>query len=143
MQSGDVAIYRSDDADKTKPGKYILDMVQFSTPGWVSDANFDLLSDFEHQRLTFPAELEYSDKDERYNQEVDNLYLELEAMKEELCQIVTSQTTTGILHFGLPSNAPRRARKDRYSSLLLAASAARDYFDKMENTTDLPAGNWA
>lgn len=126
-------------------GKHILELVTFN-PQWISSINFTTKSDLESKRLlfpNFPGEAEVDPKDQYYLDKVDDAFQEILFTKDEMAKIEISQTKMGAIHFDLPQNSPRSARKDRYSSLLLANYAAHKIRTiKEENRIELPTGGW-
>jgi hypothetical protein len=116
-------------------GERILDVVYFS-PKEIYQMNADLKSDMEHDRLHLP-------KEPILNQEwSEEIYEQVTKLEEELRAIETTTTPSGVLHFDTPS---KHMIKDRYTSLLLANKAAKDYLQ--ENAADkseqeLATGFW-
>jgi intein/homing endonuclease len=130
--------------DSEKQGIKIIEAIQFN-PSWLSDANYGLRSDFEHKRILFPAmpgEEEVDGSDPYYYDKVDEVFAEIQEMKNEVCKIVATTTKTGNIHWDLPEGSPKKSRKDRYSALLLAAYAARQVRNKTIKTTELAEGGW-
>jgi len=130
-----------------KPGRHIVELINFSKADWTSQANHGLRQDFESKSLLLPyyddistilaeAEdetIEVSDE-ERVIRRFDNLeglYDEVEELKSELTTIVMSQTGViarehwDVPEIKLPNGKKGRLRKDRYSALLIANMIAR------------------
>ena len=61
------------------------------------------------------------------------MFEEINKLQDELISIVTTVTKTGIVRFDTPD---KNMIKDRYTSLLLANKAAKDYVSSLES--DLP-----
>lgn len=118
-----------------KVGKRILDVVYFS-PKEIYQMNVDLKSDMERDRLHLPRRpLEGKEWSEDIIAEVNELESELRAIE-------TTSTPTGVLHFDTPS---KRMIKDRYTALLLANKAAKDYVEavgQVRRERELAWGFW-
>lgn len=117
-------------------GKRILDVVYFS-PKEIHQMNVDLKADMEHKRILIPKEPVFGDD------EVFNHYQEFKKLEEELISIITTVRPSGIIHFDTPSKS---AIKDRYTAMLLANKAARDYIRlksvPVEKKQPLAVGFW-
>lgn len=119
-------------------GLHIVELVQFADSHWTSDANHGLKKDMETKTLLFPffdnLDFSYSgmsDDDIKYDT-LEDCMLEIEELKNELSSIVHTSTTTGRDKWDTPeikmnNNHKGRMRKDRYSALLMANSAARRF----------------
>lgn len=107
-------------------GRRILDVVYFS-PKEIHTMNVDLKSDLEHGRLIMPSEPNEGDEESEF------VFEEINKLQDELISIVTTVTKTGIVRFDTPD---KNMIKDRYTSLLLANKAAKDYVSSLES--DLP-----
>lgn len=143
IEEGEVQIWPVIETGKPKdtdgdPGLHIIEMINFSSNEWTSEANHGLRKDFEDKVCIFP----FFDSislglakiiDEKGNSIYDTLedcLLEIEELKNELSTIVVTQTTTGRDRWDtpevkLPGNKKGRLRKDRYSSLLMANMVSR------------------
>lgn len=121
-----------------KPGLHILEMVQFADSKWVHEANHGMRKDFEDKVLLFPdfdttqqAEAIAEDKVlGRIYDTLEDCVMEIEELKNELTSIVHTQTNSGRDRWDVPEvkqagGKKGRLRKDRYSALLMANSAAR------------------
>lgn len=150
---------RLNDTDKIKPGEqfiwplinpekpspvdnetgmHIMNIVNFSSADWTTQANHNLKSDMETKSLVFPffdaIELSSAENIDNKTPDADSLescMLEIEELKSELSTIVISKTPTGRYKWDtpelkLPGNKKGRLRKDRYSALLMANDLARN-----------------
>lgn len=155
---GSTIIERLNDTDKIKPGEqfiwplinpekplqtdgetglHIMNIVQFSSADWTTNANHYLKSDMETKSLVFPffdpielAAVENSDEKTSNIDSVWSCMLEIEELKSELSTIVITKTPTGRYKWDtpalkLPGNKKGYLRKDRYSALLMANDLAR------------------
>lgn len=162
LQPGEQLIWDiNNDEHKNKPGAHILEMINFA-PTWIGPANYGMASDIEHRRLLFPFRTLdttvafASEDDKEYDKEqlaqvedIDNVWSEIADQIDETCMIVVTPTKTGVQHFDLPelptsqqATLKTYQRKDRYSALLLACHAARQYFTEARDLVDLPTGGW-
>lgn len=150
IQPGEQPIYEIIEEDKEKPtddlkGLHILQLVQFVSIKWATDANNDLRADLENKDLLFPQfnpvllGTSIEEDNVRRNSAGDDFdflfdaledcLLEVEELKKELVNIVVIQKPTHEkfdmpeqrTHDGQKSNM----KKDRYSALLIANSIAR------------------
>jgi len=146
MEPGDQLIWRFDDEEHRRyNGAHILGMVNFC-PTWISEANYGLAADLEHQKILFP----YRNIEAEAGEDAEEIWTELEDQKDEMCKIVVTATKTGVQHFDVPEIAASQQgtltsnqRKDRYSALLLSSWAARNYI--VDNTLNNQApsfGQW-
>ncbi len=98
-----------------KSGKKILQLVNFS-PDWIANANYTAVSLLEHKQLLFPSPPLGAQK----NDEEDKVYELIEKnMKNQILNIVITETKTGRMHFDTPSKGQK---KDLYSTFLLCAA---------------------
>jgi len=133
-------------------GLHLLDMVQFASFDYTSQANHGLRKDLEDKVLLFPRfdpisleiaaakdKARVDDYREAHGKQLtlydslEDCVMEIEELKDELTSIV--MTRTGTSAFGrdrwdtpevkLPGGKKGRLRKDRYSSLLMANMLAR------------------
>jgi len=140
---GDFPIYETIDFDDPKPtdgetdGRHILHLVQQSNT-FNAEANVALHKGFETRRLLFPAfdvvKIEASILAEKSMNIMFDTYEEcvynIEELKNELCTIQMSATTTGKEKFDTPNvvsggavegrQKKGRLKKDRYTALMLA-----------------------
>lgn len=127
-------------------GKHIVELVNFAKAEYTSDANHGLKKDLEDKHLLFPMydgvmlALAF-EEDQAVGRKFDTLEdcaQEIEDLKDELSTIKISQTPgTNRDHWDTPETKiaggkKGRMRKDRYSSLIMANSAARRMQRKLE-----------
>lgn len=143
LEEGEVAIWPVIDEDKPKDtdderGLHILEMCQFSSYDWLSEANHSLRKDFEDKSLLFPmfdavglgiANAEDGLKGRTYDT-LEQCVMEIEDLKDELTMIQITQTNAGRDRWDTPETVigtgkKGKLRKDRYSALLMANMAAR------------------
>lgn len=123
-----------------KRGRHILELVNFS-PKEINAMNFDLKADMENRRILVPSVPKGSTDLATLSQQED-MYPQIEEMLNETENVVaTPLRTGGMLHFDTPSKS---LKKDRYSALLLAAKAAREYgrSDVEKEKKPLAIGRW-
>ena len=114
-------------------GLHLLHMVQFAKADFTNQANHNLRKDFESKVTLFPffdsATIgEAIARDKMMDREWDTLedcYVEIEELKDELATIVHSQTPAGrdkwdTPEIPAPGGKKIRLRKDRYSALVIA-----------------------
>lgn len=122
-------------------GRRILDVVHFSSRS-VNDMNYALKADLENHNLVFPYNLiEKSDAKEVVADE--DIHIEIHALCEEMRNIIATPLKNN--YFNFDTADPRRQQKDRYSALLLANKAARDYKRRNEGVDisyKAPVGFW-
>lgn len=135
----ELPIFPMRDPKKTQPtdnkiGLHILDIVNFANYEYLSTANHTMRQDFEIGNLMFPyfdtiriaLESNFDKIDEEYN--LEDCMDQIEELKNELCSIVVSETTSGKEHWDTPETIENgkkgRMRKDRYSALLIANALA-------------------
>lgn len=143
LDEGDIPYFEFIDDEKAKDsdyyqGEHILEMVNFSS-AWISEANHSLKKAITDQRLLFPyydtttlisaGEMSMDTRVKTYDT-LEDVFDEIELLKEELITIVLTSTPTGKEKFDTPemkteNGKKGRQRKDRYSALLLANMAAR------------------
>lgn len=149
INSDELPIWEIKDPENPKDtdmnnGLHILELVQFANSEWTNKANHGMRKDFESKTLIFPyydtAALELAAIEDEQLQKLGKLKFdsleectfEIEELKNELTTIVQTQTTTGRDRWDTPeikdlvTNKKGRLRKDRYSSLLIANTVARD-----------------
>jgi hypothetical protein len=117
-------------------GLHLLQMVNFADAAYTNEANHGLKKDMEDKFLLFPyfdalslgfAEVE-DEESERLYDTLQACVLEIEELKDELCQIEHTRTATGRDRWDTPEvklhgSKKGRLRKDRYSALLMANMA--------------------
>lgn len=122
-----------------EPGLHIVELVNFSSAQYVSEANHGMRKDLEFKDLLFPLfdPLEITFATESDNREgrvydtLEDCVMEIEELKDELATIEHTQTAaSGRDRWDTPEikkagNKKGRMRKDRYSALLMANMAAR------------------
>jgi hypothetical protein len=138
------------------PGGHILELVNFAKSEWTSEANHGMRKDFEDKVLLFP-EFDAAlvamamEEDSHHNRIYDTLedaVKEVEDLKEELATIIHTQTPgTFRDHWDTPEiktegSKKGRLRKDRYSALLMANSAARRLNRQREEPDMVPWGGF-
>ncbi len=156
LRQGEKPIWEVINRDKPKDsdnwaGLHILELVNFADAKWVADANHGLKKDFETKSVLFPLfdslaiSYAYSedmassnrkpeDDEERVFDTLEDCVFEIESLKEELTTIVHSKTlATGRDKWDTPeikesTGKKGRLKKDRYSALLMANTAARKAF---------------
>ena len=119
-------------------GLHIIEMCQFAKSEWLSAANHNMRKDFEDKALIFPRydaiSLGLSSEEDagrgRIVDTLEDCIMEIEELKDELAMIQIETTDAGREKFDTPSTVvgtgrKSKARKDRYSSLLMANMAAR------------------
>jgi hypothetical protein len=150
---GEELIYDIEDPDSyldkdmkfPKPGRHILHMINFN-PSYLAEANHGLLSSLERKEYVFPTPLGTEDlfnKTEKEAEELEDQETEILATKNEIINIVLTQTTKGSPHWDTPQ---KRQRKDRYTAVLGGCKACKDFIkpeSKSESTLELPTGGWA
>ena len=117
-----------------KVGKRILDLVFFS-PKEIYQMNVGLKSDMEHKRVIMPK------KPVEGNEVSESIFAEMVKLEDELIAIQATVKQSGVLHFDTPS---KRMIKDRYTALLLANKAAKDYLqiNQKPGSQKLATGFW-
>lgn len=155
------------DDDKEKDsdwyeGPKILEMVNFANYKWLAEANHSLKKDITEKTILFPyydtSVLVTDGAIRMYNEDgtdvvqydtIEDIFEEIKELKEELTTIVVTITPSGRESWDTPdikqANGKKgKAKKDRYSALLLANMAARAItpipFTGLERTT---AGDFA
>jgi hypothetical protein len=150
FKDGEVALLEIIEAGKKKdsdgqPGLHIIEMCQFANYDYISTANHNLKKDIEDKVLLFPRyspsllaisginEDEEDLEDTSIYDTLEDCIIEIQELKTELAQIVVTSTQSGRERWDTPEvkisgSKKGRARKDRYSSLLIANAAARKIF---------------
>jgi len=156
LQAGERPIYEIIEDGKKKDtdhmaGDHMLELVNFASAKWTSQANHGLRKDMEDKVLLFPRfdTLTLSlmtEKDKIFFKEMkekigdsnalrlydtlEDAVMEVEELKDELSTIVMSSTATGRERWDTPevklgTGRKGRSRKDRYSALVIANMIAR------------------
>lgn len=122
----------------SEEGLHIVEMVNFAKQEYMSNSNHGLKKDFEDKKCLFPEYnpailATYANMSSDYAQEMEDCIEDIEELKKELTQIVVTTTANGRERFDTPEvklsgSEKTRARKDRYSALLMANMSCRtDY----------------
>lgn len=138
------------------PGPHIIEIINFASAQWVSEANHGMKKDLEDKILLFPYYDAISiglaiEEDKRLGRDYDTLedcVIEIEELKDELTTIVHSQSVSGRERWDtpeikLPGAKKGYQRKDRYSSLLIANAIARQKQRKLIRPPYEAIGGWA
>ena len=131
---GELPVVDYDLTNKSKEGRYILQMVNFQTK-WIEDANFMLQKNIEDCDILFPSRILGGQSYRGVNIPIlEDIHDDIEECKRELSQISVTQTITGRRHFDIqPSIEDKKRkikpRKDRYTSLLIANFIANELAD--------------
>lgn len=135
-------------------GMDILHVQDFSEYSWYRPANYSLQGEIHHRKILFPLSDVGPSVYEKYRfreSEIHSCFDNIQAMRLELAQIERSIKGSNREHFDLPSDQIKQAkekgvsnRKDRYSALLLAAHAARDFhgYGAWEDKIEYIPGFW-
>ena len=137
----DIILDMDDEKNIGVSGRKILKIIDFS-PNWISDANFNLQSSFEHKRLMFPNIIladKFIKPEDDESDPSDMATKEFAQTLNELSSIEVKSTSTGVLHFDTPSQS---MRKDRYSSLLIAHKILYDFIRQGYQQRELVSGGW-
>lgn len=138
-------------------GLHILELVNFASYDWVSEANHGLKKDFEDKICLFPrfdsatiglSVLEDAIGGHSNGSKLEELIYEIEELKNELAIIVITKTDTGRDRWDTPEvkvsgNKKGRMRKDRYSALLMANMSARKTYLKPMRDKPMTTGGFA
>ena len=138
-------------------GIHILEMVNFASAEWVSQANHGLKKDLETKSLLFPyfdtvtlgLAVKEDEKSNRNNDSVEDCMLEIEELKDELATIMHTQTSISgrdrwdTPETKIPGTKKGRMRKDRYSALIMANMGARQMQGYKEEVPYTPVGGFA
>jgi hypothetical protein len=162
LQPGEQLIWEVIDEAKEKEtdhraGPHILELCQFSSADWVAEANHGLRFDMESKTLLFPffdaLSLIKANANDGFN--TNRLYdtlefcmEEIEELKNELSNIIISQTINGRDRWDtpetkMPGGKKGRMRKDRYSALLMANYGARKIFLSNDMKIEMPFGGFS
>jgi hypothetical protein len=127
-------------------GDHILHEINFAKAEFTSSANHGLKKDFEDKRVLFPAYdtailADALAQDKVLGREYDNLedcFMEIEELKDELSTIELTQTTAQAReHWDTPEEKKPggrkgRMRKDRYTALIIANMLARAIENRLQ-----------
>lgn len=159
---GGQPIYQFIDPEKEKPtddkaGLHILEMVNFADSKWTSEANHGMRKDMEDKVLLFPEfdpvviglAIEEDKTQNRLYDTLEDNYLEIEELKNELTSIVHTQTGAqgrdrwDTPEIKLEGGKKGRQHKDRYSALLMANMGARKLARAEKIAEYVPVGGYA
>lgn len=148
IREGEVLIWPKIDPDKPsdldgESGLHILEVCNFSSAQWTSEANHGLRKDLEDKMIIFPyfdsatigLSLEDDKRNNRMHDTLEDCVLEIEQLKDEMALIVITQTQSGRERWDTPdvrSGKKDKLRKDRYSALLMANMSARKILTQKE-----------
>ncbi len=140
---GDTLILEQDfEEHKAKIGRKLLaPLVQFSSSQWVHDANHNLKSAIEHNRLFIAAPHGTVPGDVMTSKEIDDVDRFDEEMEDALVEwssiVLTLQGNRE--HFDTPT---KTQRKDRYSAILMCYDAAHEELMNLGRPKTLAGGFW-
>ena len=140
MEPGELPIFNIDKEGEENDwyvGLNILHVRDFSEYSWYRPANYSLQGEIHHRKILFPLSDVGPSVYDKYHfreEEIHRCFDNIQAMRLELAQIERTVKGSNREHFDLPDDQIKQAkekgvvnRKDRYSALLLAAHAARDF----------------
>lgn len=142
IDGADKPILDMDDSlNRDQDGLRILKIVEFSNYGWYQEAHYNLRNMLNAQTIIFPeldlAELAKSSYvNDRIGKEfldtLDDVYSEIEELKQEMTLIQHSQTPRGNEKWDIPKitgidadMAKKKLKKDRFTAAMLAAWGRR------------------
>jgi hypothetical protein len=156
LKPGERPIYEIIEDGKTKDtdamaGDHILDLVNFASAKWTSQANHGLRKDLEDKVLLFPRfdtltlslmtekdKIAFKEIKEKIGEStalrlydtLEDAVMEVEELKDELSTIVMTVTNAGRERWSTPeiklgTGKKGRMRKDRYSAIVIANMIAR------------------
>jgi intein/homing endonuclease len=143
IRDGELPIWPTIEPDKEKdtddmPGLHIVQMCNFAKADWLGEANHGLRKDLEDKVMLFPyfdtvslgLSLESDKRDGRVYDTLEDCFMEIEELKNELSMITVTLTPSGREHWDTPSTKVAtgkkdKLRKDRYSALIMANMSAR------------------
>lgn len=149
LKEGEVPIWEVIDEDKEKDsdheaGLHIIELCNFADSKWYNDANHGLRKDFEDKATLFPRfdpislayAAEVDAQNDRVEDTLEDLVMEIEELKNELSLIEISQTNSGKDKWDVPETRvgvgkKEKMRKDRYSALIMANLAAKRFDDSV------------
>ncbi len=138
------------DTDRLQ-GLHILEFINFASSDWVSQANHGLRKDMEDKFLLFPRfdqlslaiinsqdEIKFKQLKQQIGEDtalkvydtLEDVVMDVEDLKSELCTITLTRTAAGREKFDTPeiklgTGKKGRMRKDRYSALVIANMIGR------------------
>lgn len=138
-------------------GLHIIHPIQFANAEFTSESNHGMRKDLEDRKLLFPyvdtvdlAKIDLSEDIDAHDlNNFEEVIIEIEETKNELCTIEMSQTPSGRDKWDTPEiklsgNKKGRMRKDRYSAILMANYVARNLStDPSLMQRYDPTGGWA
>lgn len=148
LKSGEQMLWEIIEPDKKKDtdaeeGLHIIEMVNFRKLDYTSSANHNLKKDFEDKNCLFPEYnpailASYANIEAEYFREMEDCIEDIEELKLELATITVTTSATGSERFDTPEvklegDKKGRARKDRYSALIMANMAARTDYHEAHN----------
>lgn len=137
----DIILDMDNEDSSSRVGRKILRMVNFN-PKWISEANFDMRTAFEHKKFLLPA-VETGDTHikplEDSSDIEDTMLAEYISAFNEVQSIVVTSSKSGSLHFDTQS---QRMRKDRYSATLIAHKLLYDFIKEGFQQKELAIGGW-
>jgi hypothetical protein len=147
--SKDIPYWEIIDKEDPKPsdkeaGLHIIEMVNFADADYTSGANHGLRKAMESLALLFPrfdnfslgiaSEMDVFNQNKPGVDSLEDCIFDIEELKNELSNIVQLQTPTGRDKWDSPevieNGKKTHLRKDRYSALLMAFSAAQQILNK-------------
>lgn len=157
MEPGELPIFNIDKEAEEGDwfvGQEILQVQDFSEYTWYRAANYSLQGEIHHRKIMFPAA--YVDEAVYHKfafreEEINSCFENIQAMRLELAQIERTVKGSNREHFDLPDEQIKQAkekgvvnRKDRYSALLLAAHAAREFhgYGEWKDKVEYVPGFW-
>ena len=141
LKDNEIAIWPKINPDKPSPtddeaGLHLIELCNFSSAQWTSEANHGLRKDMEDKAIIFPffdaatigLSLEEDKRNNRIHDTLEDCVMEIEELKNELSLIVISQSQSGRERWDTPdtkSGKKNKLRKDRYSALIMANYSGR------------------
>lgn len=137
-------------------GLHVLHMIEFAKAEFTHHANHNLRKDFETRTTLFPqfdtsllAEAIAEDQiSERHYDTLEDCFMEVEELKNELTTIDHTQTNSGRDKWDTPETVEPggkkgRLRKDRYSALLMANEVAHVLMNQLQGQPYTHTGGFA
>jgi hypothetical protein len=141
------------------PGLHILELINFASADWTSQANHGLRKDMEDRMILFPRfdnltlgmistedEIRFKKLKEQVGDSaslklydtLEDVVMDIEDLKLELSTIMVTRTASGREKFDTPeiklgTGKKGRMRKDRYSALVIANMIARSMHREIPN----------
>lgn len=143
LKQGELLLWETIDENKEREsdgeeGLHIIELVNFASAEYTSTANHTMKKDFEDRILLFPrfnpvvaaVAAGISAENRGLYDTLEDCLEEIEELKKELSQIVVTVTANGRERWDTPDfkisgSEKGKLRKDRYSAVLMANSAAR------------------